>query len=171
MRIEISKSWVAAAIMLLVGSTIQAADSDFVREMKDRAEIDALMWSYCRALDSMDENGYAAVYTPDGRFASGANVSVGTDALKKIILDVKKRRAEQEAKGEKPQKMYHVITNSTLKFIDKDRARIDAYWMTVFGSSSRETPPRVAAVGRSIDELVRVNGKWLIKVRDVQPVD
>jgi hypothetical protein len=28
---------------------------------------------------------------------------------------------------------------------------------------------RVAAVGRSVDELVRLNGKWLIKVRNVAP--
>jgi hypothetical protein len=35
----------------------------------------------------------------------------------------------------------------------------------------RETPPRVAGVGRSIDELERVNGKWLIKSRNVAPMD
>ena len=37
--------------------------------------------------------------------------------------------------------------------------------------AGRETPPRVAGVGRSIDELERVNGQWLIKSRNVAPMD
>jgi len=28
---------------------------------------------------------------------------------------------------------------------------------------------RVAAAGRGVDQLVRVNGQWLIKARDVAP--
>ena len=32
-------------------------------------------------------------------------------------------------------------------------------------------PPRVASAGRGVDELVRVNGKWLIKLRKVTPSD
>ena len=34
-----------------------------------------------------------------------------------------------------------------------------------------ENPARVAGVGRSIDELERVNGQWLIKARNVAPMD
>ena len=67
--------------------------------------------------------------------------------------------------------MHHVIANSRLEFTDKDHARMEAYWMTVFGTSGPETTPRVAAVGRSVDDLVRVNGHWLIKLRDVAPKD
>ncbi len=41
--------------------------------------------------------------------------------------------------------------------------------MTVFGAAGQDTPTRVAAAGRGVDELVRVNGQWLIKNRDVAP--
>jgi hypothetical protein len=41
--------------------------------------------------------------------------------------------------------------------------------MTVFGAAGPETPSRVAAAGRGVDELVRVNGQWLIKNRNVAP--
>ncbi len=129
------------------------------------------MWHYTHALDTLDENAYAAVYTPDGSFGTGERASVGTDALKKIIADVKKRRAEQEAKGEKPDKMYHVLTNEHVEFIDKDHARLHSYWMTVFQPVKQGDPVRVAAAGRGVDELVRVNGHWLIKHRDVQATD
>jgi hypothetical protein len=148
-----------------------ASDADVIREYRDRAEIEALMWRYTHALDSLDEDAYAAVYTPDGSFGSGPTASVGTAALKKIIADVKKRRADQEAKGEKPDKMYHVLTNEHVEFIDKDHARLHSYWMTVFQPTEQGKPVRVAAAGRGVDELVRLNGHWLIKHRDVAPKD
>jgi hypothetical protein len=39
----------------------------------------------------------------------------------------------------------------------------------VFGAVGQEVPTRVAAAGRGIDTVVRVNGEWLIKNRDVAP--
>jgi len=39
-----------------------------------------------------------------------------------------------------------------------------------FGTG-QNTPPRVAAAGRQVDDLVRVSGQWLIKLRDVAPKD
>jgi hypothetical protein len=62
-----------------------------------------------------------------------------------------------------------VIFNHTIELIDRDHARYDAYWSTMFGAAGESTPLRVAAVGRSVDMLVRVNGKWLIQSRDVAP--
>jgi len=134
------------------------------------------MWRYIRSLDSFNAEGYAAAYTPDGQFGTGKNAEVGRDALKKMISDLKKSRAEREAKGEKLPKMYHVIANSWLEFVDADHARLHSYWMTMFAGSGAPgaadaVAPRVAAVGRSVDDLVRLNGHWLIKQRDVAPQD
>jgi hypothetical protein len=67
--------------------------------------------------------------------------------------------------------MYHVITNSHVSFADATHARIDAYWMTVFGAAGQNGAPRVAAAGRSVDQLVKVDGKWLIQNRNVSPQD
>ena len=156
---------IAAVLMVGFAPHVQASDGDALREMKDRAEIEALMWRYVRALDTLNENAYAAVYTPEGTFGSGANVSKGSEALKKIILDVKKRQAEQEAKGDKPTKMRHIITNSHLEFIDKD--------IVLEGDSARVTCVRQItaqlAVGReqshrvqTVISLHRGPGGWLI---------
>lgn len=161
-----------AALSVCLASAVCASDADILREANDRAEIQDLMWRYARALDSLNEEAYAAVFTDDGTFTSGANVSKGRDALKKIVIDVEQRRAEREAKGEpKSPAMHHVITNANIVFDGKDHARHYSYWMTVFAAGGQQTPPRVAAAGRSIDELVRVNGKWLIKSRNVSPQD
>ena len=119
-----------------------------------------------------NEGGARAPDTPDGQFGSGANAVKGPDALKKMISDLRQRAADTEAKtGQKPAPMYHMLLNSELVFPEKDHAHMEAYWMTVFGQAGPNVPVRVAAAGREVDELVRVDGQWLIKTRDVAPKD
>jgi|SRR5579863_991918 len=161
---------VALFVTMILSAAPLAAQNGMEREAQDRAQIEKLMWQYVRALDTENADGYAAVYTPDGQFGSGANAVKGREALKKMISDLRQRAAENETKtGEKRPAMYHVIANSYLEFVDKDHARLEAYWMTVFAAGGPKVPSRVAAAGREVDELVRLNGQWLIKSRDVAP--
>ena len=160
-------------IALLVvpnGIRLAASDSDVVQQMKDREEIEAVMWKYARALDSFNAEASASVYTPDGQFGAGSNATKGTDALKKMITDLKTNRAERE-KTEPQPAMYHMEMNTYIELLGKDRARHHSYWQTVFAPSGRGAQPRVAAAGHAVDDLVKVNGKWLIKVRNVSPGD
>ena len=163
---------VLGAVMFTAGAVFTASksDSDVLREVRDRQQIDELMWRYARALDTGDAEAYAAVYTPDGQFGSGANATKGRDALKQMIA-----RGRQPQPGAQPATprppMYHTTANHQITFIDKDHARIDAYHITGVAGAGRETPPRLAGIGRSIDLLERVNGQWLIKSRDVAPMD
>ena len=152
-------------------STQVGAQDNAAREARDRAEIEALMWRYARALDTLNPDAYAAAYTPDGQFGVGPNATKGHAALKKMIVDTNDRQTAAAAKGDARQPMYHMTTNSQLTFSDKDHARLDSYYLTVFGAVGQNVPVRVAAAGRSIDSLVRVNGQWLIQTRDVQPKD
>ena len=163
---------VGVIMVLALSGLPAAAENAFEREAQDRAQIEKLMWQYVRALDTESADAYAAVYTPDGQFGTGANAVQGREALKKMVNDLRQRAADTETKsGQKRPPMYHVITNSDLEFIDRDHARMQAYWMTVFGAGAQNTPARVAAAGREVDELVRLNGHWLIKLRDVSPKD
>lgn len=148
------------------------AENAIERETQDRAQIEKLMWNYVRALDTANADAYAAAYTPDGQFGSGTTAVKGHEALKKMINDFKQRTAENESKtGTKRPAMYHVLCNSYLQFTGKDHAHMEAYWMTVAAAGGPSTPSRVLGAGREVDELVRVNGQWLIKVRDVAPKD
>ena len=146
-----------------------ADDAAVLREAQDRAAIEALMWRYVRALDSLDADGYAAVFTEDGSFGSGNTQRKGRADLKAMVADLKKSRDERAAAGQPSPAMYHVIANHQITFTGANEARYDSYWMTVFGANGQETPPRVAAAGRGVDQLVRVNGQWLIKNRNVAP--
>ena len=162
---------VLGAAMFTAGAVFTASksDSDVLRETRDRQEIDEVMWRYARALDTGNAEAYAALYTPDGQFSAGGNATKGRDALKQMIAGTGRAGGAQPA-APRPQ-LYHTTANHQIVFTGKDSARIDAYHITVAAGSGRETPPRVAGVGRSIDELVRVNGQWLIKSRNVAPMD
>jgi tellurite resistance protein len=167
-RIVVLVAVVAAAAL---ASAVLSGQDDSAREAKDRAEIEQLMWRYARALDAGDGAAYAAAYTADGQFGTGANATKGRDALKKMVDDLRAQEAAARAKGEPRPPMYHMHANSWLEFVDKDHARFHAYYLTAMGPVGQNVPLRVAAVGRSVDQLERVNGKWLIKIRDVAPRD
>ena len=123
---------VALLFVAFLGSLAATARNDAQREAQDRVQIEKLMWQYTRALDTENADAYAATYMPDGQFGSGATAIKGHDALKKMITDFRQRTADAEAKGQKRPPMYHVTANSYLEFIDKDHARLEAYWLTVF---------------------------------------
>jgi hypothetical protein len=167
----------AVKVLVLLGMTaalmhaVAATDADVLQEAKDRAEIEALMWRYVRALDTYDEDAYASVFAENGQFGTGPNATKGRAALTQMVVGLERARDERVAAGQPATPMYHVIANSFIEFPAPDRARLHSYWMTVFGAAGQETPPRVAAAGRGIDELVRVNGEWLIESRNVAPQD
>ena len=163
---------VLGAVMFTAGVVFTAPNSDdeALRQARDRAQIEELMWRYARALDTGNAEAYAALYTTDGQFSSGANATKGREALKQMIAGPRQRQAGAEPAAPRPQ-LYHTTANHQVVFIDKDHARIDAYHITMAAGAGPQTPPRVAGVGRSIDELERVNGQWLIKSRNVAPMD
>jgi len=167
--------WVDALDRRDGAALLALLDEDFLDvtwkgEVRDRQAIDEVMWRYARALDTGNAEAYAALYTEDGQFGTGANATKGREALKKMIGGARQAPANGQPAAPRPQ-LYHTTANHQIVFIDKDHARIDAYHITMAAGSGRETPPRVAGAGRSIDELERVNGQWLLKSRNVAPVD
>jgi hypothetical protein len=162
---------VAIVCAVAFASTAVVAQDNSAQEAKDRAEIEALMWRYTRALDTGDGTTYAATYTVDGQFVAGTNATKGREALKKMVDGLRDQQAAAKAKGEARPPLYHMEANSWIEFIDKDHARYHAYYLTVSGAGGANAPPRIAAAGRSVNHLERVNGKWLIKLRDVAPQD
>jgi hypothetical protein len=155
--------------VLAISLLTLAANGAFADQATDREEINALMWRYARALDTTNADAYAAVYTADGEFKSGSTSAKGPEALKAMIAGVKDGRDKRAAAGEAVPPMYHMTTDSWIEFVDDTHARHHSYWLTVFGAAGPGTAPNVAAAGYGVDELVKVDGKWLIKVRDVAP--
>lgn len=136
-------------------------------EASARAEIEALMWRYVRAADTLNPDAYAAVFTEDGRF----NNVAGREALHGMIAGMAEGQAERRADGTLSGNMYHVMANQTIEFVSTDHARVHYYWQTMFANNDLANPPRIAAGGRGVDDVVRVEGEWLIQSRNVVPTE
>jgi uncharacterized protein (TIGR02246 family) len=158
-------------LMAAISLTAVAAENDTLREMQDRVQINKLMWDYARALDTGNVEAYAATFTEDGQFGRGANAAKGREALKKMVGALMKSRLDTQAKNQQKPSMYHMTANHYIEFIDKDHAVFHGYWIAFVAASGKNTQPNIIGVGRELNELARVNGKWLIKVRDIVPKD
>ncbi|MEO6185868.1 MAG: nuclear transport factor 2 family protein [Steroidobacteraceae bacterium] len=137
---------------------------------EDRHAIERLMWSYDRVLDTYDADAYVTKFTADGAFGQ----TKGRDALHKMVADLGTRNAERKAKGEAAPTMRHFTMNQFLEFTGPTTARYHYYHQTVFGTggaAGSPDAPRVAASGNGVDDLVKVDGKWLIKYRNVSAPD
>ena len=134
----------------------------------DREAIEALMWRYDRSLDNYDAEAYAANFTPDGAFGQ----TKGREALAKMITDLAAGQETRRQAGEAIGKMHHFTMNPWLEFTGPDTARFHYYHQTVFGTGgalNSPTAPRMAAAGQGVDDLVKIDGKWYIKYRNVAP--
>ena len=138
-----------------------------LKEAVDRAQINQLMWDYVRAIDSWNADAYAAVFTEDGAFGQ----TKGREALQKMVVDMKAGREKRAASGETVPDLHHVMTNQQITFTGPNSARVKYYWQTVSAGSPGGATPVLLAQGRGQDDVVRVDGKWLIKYRNVAPTD
>lgn len=158
---------ITSMLLVLTSLPASAQEHDILQRMEDREAIEELMWRYTRALDSFDPDAYVAVFTEDGAFGD----IKGRDALHKMMSDFRDGRAQQAAEGNPPAAMYHATENYWTEFVTPTHARHHAYWATYFGANGPDSPARMISVGRGVDDLVKVNGQWLIKSRNVTPTD
>jgi len=144
------------------------ASGVIVGSAEDRAAIEKLMWTYDRMLDTYNADAYAKLFTVDGAFGQ----TKGREALTKMVADIGKGHDERRAKGEKIT-MRHFTMNQYLEFTGPTTARYHYYHQTIFGTGAATSPDpaRIAAAGNGVDDLVKVDGQWLIKYRNVAAAD
>lgn len=140
--------------LLTVCLAVLAAGPALADRAEDREAINELMWHYARALDTGDGEAYAACFTEDGQFGVGDGATKGREALQAMV------------DGLGNLGLYHMNADVWIEFIDDTHARHHTYWMTMRGASG-ENPAGVVAVGVGVDELVKVDGEWLIQMRNV----
>ena len=152
----------AALIGLLIAPTIVNAQ-DHLGRYEDRIAIEDVMARYVWAVDSLDADGYVAVFTKDAVIDSNGNISKGHDGIRKIVTSLIQRRDDNKAKGLPPSNLYHVISSVRITFPKPGEALHQSYWQTV--RRGKDGTMIAAAMGRSEDRLVKRDGKWLIQFR------
>jgi len=114
-------------------------------------------------VDSLDADGYVAVFTDDAVIDSNGSISKGHDEIRNIVTSLMKRRDDNKAKGLPTANLYHVISNVRITFPKPGEALHQSYWQTVRRDKSGAMT--AAAMGRSEDRLVKRGGQWLIQSR------
>lgn len=159
-RRRIGMSLIAAAFACAAGTA-------FADYGTDRALIEDLQARYLFALDFGDPEAYANTFAPDGILDFGWGEIKGREAIAKFVADGRKRIEEARAKtppGQRPSVGRHAIHNIVVK-IDGDKARSVAYWSHM--TSGPDGRGGVDFFGHYEDELVKVDGQWLFKLRKI----
>lgn len=151
----------------LLGTTAQAADSDLLQKLEDRAEIEALVARYVTALDTLDAEMYAGVFAEDADFDVAGTKYHGRPEIATIVTSLKESRAAAETEGRAQPHLYHVMSNTQIELLGAESARHRSYWQTVrVGADNAVT---VGAMGRYEDTLVKRGDRWLIRSRKIVP--
>lgn len=148
-----------------VGLAFAAEDAQTaaLQRLLDKDEIAALVARYVTALDTLDADAYAGVFTEDAEYDVTGTVYKGRAAIRKIVTDLQESRARNDAAGKPTPRLYHVMSNSSIEILDATHARHQSYAQTVRLADNGQFV--VGFMGRYDDELVKVGGHWLIKSR------
>jgi uncharacterized protein (TIGR02246 family) len=140
-----------------------AEKADPLTQLQDRAEIQELVARYVTALDTLDADAYANVFTEDAVYEVTGTVYNGREAIRKIVTDLQAARARAEAEGRASLSLYHVMSNSSIELIDDDEARHSSYAQTVRAAEGGQFI--VGFMGRYDDVIVKRDGRWQIRSR------
>ena len=66
---------------------------------EDRIAVEDVMARYVWAVDSLDPEGYVAVFTEDAVIDSNGSISKGHEEIRKIVTNLIQRRDDNKAKG------------------------------------------------------------------------
>ena len=152
----------AAFAALLIAPVLVTAQGN-LGAYEDRIAVEDVMARYVWAVDSLDPDGYVAVFTEDAVIDSNGSISKGHEEIRKIVTSLIQRRDDNKAKGLPTSNLYHVISSVRITFPKPGAALHQSYWQTV--RRDKDGRMTAAAMGRSEDRLVKRNGKWLIQWR------
>jgi SnoaL-like domain len=144
------------------------ADSTPSVGIADREAIEATLQRYTRGLDRLDPDLYVSSFAPNGILMIYAKKYQGHDALRSIIAEEKRFRQAQQDSGQPARTLFHLEANSTLEISSAVQALHQAYWLTASRAGEKAEGLTVLGVGSSIDELQKIDGKWLITRREIR---
>jgi hypothetical protein len=132
----------------------------------DRAEIEDLMARYLFAIDYFDWDAYVACFAPDGELEFASGTSKGRDAIRTAVTNFSKGIGKfyHTADGN-PAKLRHVILQSTVR-VEGDHAWARSLWLEMANHGEGDQP-KIGTYGMYEDELVKLNGRWLFRRRNV----
>jgi ketosteroid isomerase-like protein len=152
-----------AVLIALLVAPVAAAAQDKLGTYEDRIAVEDVMARYVWSVDSLDADGYVAVFTPDAVIDSNGSLMKGHAEIRKVVTGLIQRRDENKAKGLPAGNLYHVISSPRITFPKPGEALYQSYWQTM--RKDKDGRMVTGGMGRSEDHLVKRDGKWLIQFR------
>ena len=149
-------------LALLIAPALVTAQGN-LGTYEDRVAVEDVMARYVWAMDSLDQEGYVAVFTEDAVIDSNGSISKGHAEIRRIVTSLIQRRDDNKAKELPTSNLYHVISNVRITFPKPGEALHQSYWQTM--RKDKDGRMITGGMGRSEDHLVKRNGKWLIQFR------
>ncbi len=156
------KKWIIAAAVLAtaITGTALAGYAD------DRAEIENLSNRYMVAVDAGDIETVMSTWAEDGVLEWVNGVERGKAAIRKAMSNFGGARKVEIPEGATSRpRTRHQIINHVID-VNGNTAKTIAYWFALTNNTPQKDV-QLLYFGHYEDQLVRVNGKWLFKVRKV----
>ena len=152
-----------AALAVLLATAVPAGAQEALGTYEDRIAVEDVMARYVWSVDSLDADGYVAVFTEDAVIDSNGALMKGHAEIRKVVTGLIQRQSENKAKGLPAGRLYHVISSPRITFPKPGEALYQSYWQTM--RKDKDGRMVTGGMGRSEDHLVKRNGKWLIQFR------
>ena len=152
-----------AVVITLLISALRLTAQEHLGTYEDRIAVEDVMARYVWSVDSLDADGYVAVFTEDAVIDSNGSLMKGHAEIRKVVTGLIQRRDENKAKGLPAGNLYHVISSPRITFPKAGEALYQSYWQTM--RKDKDGRMITGGMGRSEDHLVKRNGKWLIQFR------
>ncbi|MDX1562559.1 MAG: nuclear transport factor 2 family protein [Gammaproteobacteria bacterium] len=155
------KAFLSLALLALCGTA--SAQTDSTQVLIDRAEIEELVVRYVTALDTLDDELFASVFTEDAVYDVTGTVYRGRAQIRSIVTELQQSRARSLTAGIYPPALYHVMSNTSIELVSSTEARHTSYAQTVRAMQGGEFI--VGFMGRYEDVIVKRDGRWQIQSR------
>lgn len=150
----------AAAVMVLLQAPKPAiAEDDMVTQatLLDRIQIEDLLVKYYYDLTSGEGHDLAQYFAEDAVLDVNGMIAKGRKTIEEMYSGFDEDEANLGSK------MHMLLTNPVIR-VDGDTAKAWVIWTGVMNDNIR-LAPRLMEQGREYTELVKLDGRWLIKKR------
>ncbi len=152
--IALCSAMLASAVVMKPAAAEQPATT--VQTLLDKQQIQDMLVDYYNHLGK-GENNFGAYYLPDGTIdvngLKGQGEAAITDVYKKVAAGTPKRAGT-----------FRMLLTNVSIVINGNTATAETLW-TGINSPSKTAAPEFVEQGTERDDLVKVNGHWLFKLR------
>ena len=150
----------AAAFLLLISLTAPALAQQVTMEtLLDRIQIEDLLTRYYYDLSQGKSHELSEYFTEDALLDVDGTIAKGRDEIAELYGGGAARKADAA-----PRPQNHMMLTNPVIEVRGNRAMAHVIWTGVSNSGIGK-PPAVTEQGREDSELIKVEGKWLIKRR------